>query len=81
MGKEQQQPNRNQKQKQLNSYIKYSGLGFQMLLTMILAAWGGLKLDEHFKVKNHWFTIGLLLFAVIASLYLVIKTLTANNEK
>ena len=51
-------------------------MGFQMVGSMMLAAWAGIKLDEHFQVKAHLFTIFLMLFAVIGSLYIVIKGLT-----
>lgn len=64
-----------QKKNQLSQYVKYSGLATQMIVTMCLAAWAGLKLDEYFKVKSHLFTIFLLLFSVIASLYFVISNL------
>ena len=50
-------------------------MGFQMVGSMILAAWAGIKLDEHFHVKAHLFTIFLMLFAVIGSLYVVTKGL------
>jgi heme/copper-type cytochrome/quinol oxidase subunit 4 len=46
-----------------------------MIVTMCLALWGGMKLDEHFEVKNHLFTLFLLLFAVVGSLYITIKGL------
>ncbi len=56
-------------------YLKYSGLAFQMIGVMVLAAWGGMALDEHFGTKNPWFTIGLLVAAVVASMMLVIISL------
>ena len=56
-------------------YLKYSGLAFQMIGVMVLAAWGGTKLDEHFATENPWFTISLLLIAVVASMVLVILSL------
>jgi ATP synthase protein I len=76
--KEKDQPS--PKKNPLNAYMRYSGIGFQMIGTMVLGAWAGIKLDEHFKVKNHWFTIGLLLFSVIASIYFVIRSLMRNND-
>jgi hypothetical protein len=38
-----------------------------------LGAWGGSSLDAHYQISNKLFTITLTLFAVAASLYLVIK--------
>ncbi|WP_026463442.1 AtpZ/AtpI family protein [Adhaeribacter aquaticus] len=64
------------KQDQLKPYLKYSGLGFQMIATLILAAYAGMKLDEYFQNKNPWYTIGLMLAGVLASMYMVIKSVT-----
>jgi hypothetical protein len=61
--------------------VKYSGLAFQMIAVMVLAVWGGMKLDRHFESKNHLFTIFLLIFAVVASMYFTIRGLLNNNEK
>ncbi|MFN3403825.1 MAG: AtpZ/AtpI family protein [Cytophagaceae bacterium] len=74
------EPKDSEKKKPLNSYIKYSGMAVQMIVTMVLGAWAGMKLDAHFQVKSHLFTIFLLLFAVVASIYLVIKSLMNNND-
>lgn len=57
------------------SYLKYSGLAFQMVGAMVLAAFGGMKLDDYFHTRNPWFTIVLLLVAVVASMVLVILSL------
>jgi hypothetical protein len=46
-----------------------------MIATIGLAAWAGIKLDEHFEVKSHMFTVCLMLLGVIGSMYLVIKGL------
>jgi ATP synthase protein I len=70
--------NNNEKKEQLNksnNFLKYSGLGFQMIGTIGLAAWAGIKLDEHFHIESHMFTVGLMLLGVIGSMYLVIKGL------
>ncbi|WP_439880617.1 AtpZ/AtpI family protein [Pontibacter sp. MBLB2868] len=56
-------------------YLKYSGLAFQMIGAMVLAAFIGMKLDDHFHTKNPWFTIVFLLVAVVASMVLVILSL------
>jgi len=64
-----------QQKNQPNYFLKYSGIAFQMLATIGLAAWAGTKLDEYYTVKNHWFTIFLLLFGVIGSIYVVVRSL------
>ncbi len=67
--------------KQPNSFVKYSNLAIQMGLIIGLSAWGGSKLDEHFKTKEAYFTIILSLLGISGSLYLVIKDVIAESKK
>jgi F0F1-type ATP synthase assembly protein I len=60
-------------------YLKYSGLAFQMIGAMVLAAWAGTKLDEMMGNKNPWMTIVLLVVAVVASMVLVIVSLNKKQ--
>lgn len=62
----------------IKPYLRYSGLAFQMIGAMVLAAFAGMKLDAYFQTSNPWFTIVLLLVAVVASMVLVILSL--NNK-
>lgn len=50
-----------------------------MLATIGLSAWAGTWLDRHFQTKNPWWTIGLMLFGVLAALYQVIRGLTKGD--
>lgn len=68
-------PDKDKKDNGVKPYLKYSGLAFQMIGVMVLAAWGGMKLDDHFNTQNPWFTIGLLILAVVGSMILVILSL------
>lgn len=64
-----------QNRSQLNSYIKYSGLAFQMIAVMGLAVWGGMKLDDAVGNKFPAFMIILSLLAFTASLIVTIRNL------
>ena len=64
-----------QKGDNVKPYLKYSGLAFQMIGAMVLAAFAGMKLDDYFQTQNPWFTIVLLVVAVVASMVLVIVSL------
>ncbi len=55
-------------------YVKYSGLAFQMMATIGLGVWGGIKLDEWLHTRPA-FTIVLSLLAVIGSLIQLIRGL------
>ena len=73
---EEQKPKRDDSFK---GYLKYSGLAFQMIGAMVLAAWAGSKLDERMGNKNPWMTIVLLVVAVVASMVLVIVSLNKKQ--
>ena len=58
------------------SIVQYSGIAFQMLGTIGLGVYAGLKLDEWQSNRRPVWTIVLSLTAIGASLYLFIKQLT-----
>ncbi|PIQ22030.1 MAG: hypothetical protein COW65_05445 [Cytophagales bacterium CG18_big_fil_WC_8_21_14_2_50_42_9] len=64
------------RQDQLKPYLKYSGLAFQMIVLLVIAAYGGMWLDSKQGNKNPWWTIALMLTAVISSIYMVIASVT-----
>lgn len=37
--------------REANAYLKYSGLGLQLLLTILIAGWIGYKIDQYFALK------------------------------
>ncbi len=51
-----------------------------MGVTIGLAAWGGMKLDEHYKNKTPVFTIVLSLVGIAAAMYLVLKDFIKPKE-
>jgi ATP synthase protein I len=59
----------------LNAYVKYSGMGFQMIAIIGLFTFAGYKIDEsaHHQVK--WATAVLSLVGVFISIYIVIVSL------
>lgn len=64
----------------LRNWAVFSGIAFQMGGTIFLCAWGGKKLDEYYGNERNWFTIGLVLFGLLASIYLVLKQLKRLNK-
>lgn len=67
--------NNQQKQSQLNSYLKYSGLAFQMMAVIGLAVWGGMKIDAWLNMKFPVFLVTLTLVGLAATLIITIKSL------
>lgn len=57
-----------------NSYLKFTGMGFQMIAIIGIFAFAGYKIDEagHHTVK--WATASLALIGVFISLYLVVRS-------
>jgi F0F1-type ATP synthase assembly protein I len=73
-----EEPNTEKKNKGVNSYIKYSAVGFQMLATIGLFTFIGYKVDEYRKSDQPIFTALISLIGVIISLYQVIKQVNKN---
>ena len=57
------------------TYLKYSGLAFQLLAAVGLAAWGGIKLDEYFDNRFPFITLLLVVLALVGSMFLLIRQL------
>ena len=57
----------------LSNYAKYSGIAFQMIAIIVIATWGGIKLDKLAGFRNPVFTIILSLLGVFAGIYFAIK--------
>ena len=70
-----QDPSAPKKQKPFNSYARYSGLGLQLLVTIGLAAWGGLSLDRYLGFKFPIFLLSFVFISFAGSMYLLIKAL------
>jgi len=71
---------KNQKN-QLDNYIKYSSLAFQMGGIIALFCWLGIWLDEKFETETPWYTIVGSLLGVFGSLYAVLKQLLNKKNE
>lgn len=69
---EQNEEKKNLKQ-EVNSYLKYSGLGLQLLLTIFVSGWVGYKVDEYFSFKFPLFMLLLGFGAFAGTLYQLYK--------
>lgn len=59
----------------MNSYQKFVGAAFQMLITILLGVWLGQYLDGYFQTDKPWLTIGFSLGSIALSMYALIKSL------
>lgn len=64
----------------VNKFIRFSTLAFEMGIIIGGGTYGGVQLDKHFNLTTPIFTIVLSLFAILASLYLVIKQVNNANK-
>ena len=69
------------KGKPLNQFIRLSGVGLQMGITIYLAAYVGKKIDAHFGFEKNYTTIVLILFGFIGSLVSLMVQLKKINDK
>lgn len=69
------------KKKQLNKFIRLSGVGLQMGITIYLAAYFGKKIDAYYNFEKNYITLILILFGFIGSLLSLMAQLKKINEK
>lgn len=54
-------------------FAKYSGMAFQMFVIILVAVWGGQRLDEKYRDGEPLFIIIFSVLGVFAALYAVLK--------
>jgi hypothetical protein len=74
------EPSPNKKLKEYNSYLKYSGLGLQLLVAMGLFGWLGHLLDQHLEIQ---FPAFMLLFGFMGfggMMYQAYRSINRDNR-
>lgn len=66
--------------KQLNKYIRLTGIGLQMGITIYLASYLGKWLDVKYSNDNNIYTIVLTLLGVALSFYSLLKQIKNINN-
>jgi F0F1-type ATP synthase assembly protein I len=66
-------PEKDKENNGLKDFARYSGLGVQMVVIILITVWGGIKLDKLFLFKTPVFTIILSLLGVFAAIYFAVK--------
>jgi F0F1-type ATP synthase assembly protein I len=61
-----------------NSFLKYSSLGLQMLVTLGVGAWLGLKLDQYFELQFPVFLITFVFVLFGGIMYQLYRTLNKD---
>lgn len=71
--KSRKNPEKNPENNGLPAYAKYTSLGVQMIVIILVTVWGGNKLDKLFGLGTPVFTIILSLLGVFAAIYTAVK--------
>ena len=73
------QPDKPSSGKQVNNYLRFSGMGIQMAVIIGLFTFAGLKIDAASHHSTKWVTAILSLAGVFISLYIVIRSLKTGD--
>ena len=65
----------------LSKYARFSSVVIQMGVIITFFTWLGVYLDREYKSETGWWTIGLSLFGILISLYLVINNVIKISNK
>jgi len=65
----------------LNNYARFTGIGFQMLATIGIGVFAGIKLDEHYPNQHQLFTIICSLASIGIAIYSVIRQVNKPNKE
>lgn len=65
--------------KPLDTYIQYSGIGFQMIAIIGVCTFIGYKIDQHRESEQLIFSAIFGLVGVCAALYVIIRSLKNNQ--
>lgn len=71
--KKKEQEEKKSKFSGLENYAKYTGIVFQMIAVILIAVWGGLRLDEKFNEGEPLFIIIFSVLGVFIALYVALK--------
>lgn len=64
--------------KPVNNFLKYSGLGIQMMLSIGIAAWLGLKLDQYLQLKFPAFLLTFVFVTFGGMMYQLYRSLNKD---
>ncbi|MBL4904992.1 MAG: AtpZ/AtpI family protein [Flavobacteriaceae bacterium] len=73
--------NQQQPKKPLNKFVRLTGVGLQMGITIYLAAYFGKKIDAHYNFEKNYVTLTLVILGFLASMWSLLIQLKKINEQ
>jgi membrane protein DedA with SNARE-associated domain len=73
--------NQHPKKKPLNKFIRLTGVGLQMGITIYVAAYFGKKIDAHYQFEKRYFTFLFIIIGFVGSLVSLLVQLKKINEE
>ncbi|PIF06633.1 MAG: hypothetical protein CSA36_00585 [Draconibacterium sp.] len=73
-------PKKNSNKKSFDNFIRYSGLGFEMMAIIGGFTFLGYKIDQWMKNDFKGFTLGLMVFSVIVAIIYGTKNLLKKKD-
>ena len=67
--------------KNLKEYARYSNLGIQMIVIILLGVFGGIQLDKRLHLEFPVFTVVLSFTAVVLAIYIGLKDFIRTKKK
>ena len=64
----------------LHKYLRYSGLGFQLMGTILIFIWLGMKLDEQMDPTSKTYTLIGALLGIVGAFYFMFKAVKKLNQ-
>jgi ATP synthase protein I len=65
----------------LKEYARYSNMGIQMIVIILLGVFGGMKLDKWLHTKFSIFTVVLSFLGVMLGIYIGLKDFIRTKKK
>jgi len=64
----------------VNAFTRYSGVGIQMVVIILMFYWAGSKLDERAATEKPVYTAIITLLGVFIGLYITLKEFIGKND-
>jgi hypothetical protein len=74
-----QEPSPKTKQRPSNTYLKYSGLAFQLFGAIAIMGWVGYKIDQYMEIKFPAFTLLFCFLAFGGMMFQIYRSIKKDN--